>query len=233
MRRFFPVLTFLLLTISVLVLTAPVALAGDVRVTMNNGRVSVSAHDATLKEILDAWGREGQTAFVNADRIPTTAPITIEISDSTEEDALAVLLRPLSGYLAMRRASAPAAHASAFARVVLLPTSVANRDSAVIANNTPPPVFAPPAPPPTQTVMINGVARLIGPNGALIEDDQQDAPPPNNPRGFTRGDAPPPAPPAPPVRLPQPSVAPGVVGSPTPGVVIAPPPPVPVAPAQR
>jgi hypothetical protein len=150
-----------------------------------------------------------------------------------EEEALAVLLRPLSGYTMVRRAT-PAPQLSQYDRIVLLPRSESTRDTALSTPTAP--TFNPP-PPPQQTVMINGVARLIGPNGALVEDDQVDAPPPQNPaRGFTRGDAPA-VPPqvVPPAQPGQPST-PTVVGSPTPGMVVNPPSPgaaPPQAPVQR
>ena len=44
--------------------------SADVRVTMQNGRVSIVAKDATVRQILMEWARVGQTKIVNVDRVP-------------------------------------------------------------------------------------------------------------------------------------------------------------------
>src|SRR4030095_3626167 len=74
----------------------------DVQVSMQNGRVSVVAKDATLRQILTEWARVGQTKVVNVERIPG-APMTIELRDIPEAQALEILLRSLSGYVAAPR----------------------------------------------------------------------------------------------------------------------------------
>src|SRR6266498_1810799 len=84
----------------------------DVQVTMHDGRVSVVAKDATLRQILTEWARVGQTKVVNVERIPG-APMTIELRDLPEAQALEILLRSLSGYMAAPR-PAPASNLSRF-----------------------------------------------------------------------------------------------------------------------
>ena len=89
------------------VLVAVVLLGGSsaraqVRVSMHDGRVSVVAHDATVRQILAEWARVGQTRFVNADRVPG-GPVSIELTDVPEEQALDILLRSVSGYVAAPR----------------------------------------------------------------------------------------------------------------------------------
>src|ERR1019366_9231772 len=71
----------------------------EVKVTMQNGRVSVVAKDATLRQILTEWARVGQTRIINVERIPG-GPLSIELTDVPEAQALDVLLRSLSGYMA-------------------------------------------------------------------------------------------------------------------------------------
>ncbi|HEX4347659.1 MAG TPA: hypothetical protein VHZ73_08810 [Vicinamibacterales bacterium] len=206
------------------------AFAGDVRVSMHDGRVNLSARDATLKEILDAWSQAGRTSFTHLDGVTVADRITLELTGVKEEDALAVLLRPLSGYITVKRTPTMTS-ASEFDRVVLVPTSVANHDSTVI-NAAPPAPFQPPPGPPPQTVIVNGVSRIIGANGALVDDDQIDAPRPPQapPQGFSRGDA---VPTAPGQARPAPA-APPAAGSSLPGVVNPPPAPAPsTLPAQR
>src|SRR5215218_4286482 len=86
----------------VLSVSAPVL--ADVHVTMNNGRVTVLAKDATLRQILTEWAKVGQTNVVNVERVPG-APMTLELRDVPEAQALEILLRPLSGYMAAPRAA--------------------------------------------------------------------------------------------------------------------------------
>lgn len=204
-------------------LGSPAFAAGDVRVTMHDGFVSISAHGATLGEILSAWAQAGRTQIVNVDQIPTAPPLTLELTNAREEEALAILLRSMSGYLTIARTNA-APELSRFDRIVLAPSSVANHDSSV-SNAAASPMPSPQAPPQRQqSVIINGIARLIGPGGVLVEDDQQDAPP-APPRGVNRGDAPP-TPVQPPTPVP-------VVGSSTPGLIPPQPPGAPGAPGAQ
>ncbi len=110
----------------------------DVQVTMENGRVSVLAKDATLRQILTEWARVGQTKVVNVERIPG-APMTIELRDIPEAQALEILLRSLSGYMAAPRPT-QAPNLSRFDRIVVMPTMAAVRQ-APTAGAPPPPVF--------------------------------------------------------------------------------------------
>jgi hypothetical protein len=112
----------------------------DVQVTINNGLVSVSAKDATVRQILTEWARVGQTKVINVERI-AGGPISIELRDVTEEHALDVLLRSVSGYLVAPRATT-VANLSRFERVFVLPTSAAPRQAA--ASTPAPPAFPQP-----------------------------------------------------------------------------------------
>lgn len=115
--------------------------AADVQVTMHDGRVTVVAKDATLRQILTEWARVGQTKVVNVERVPG-APMTLELREVPEAQALAILLRPLSGYLAAPRA-AQADNLSRFDRIVVMPTVAAARQAATTVAAAPPPVFQP------------------------------------------------------------------------------------------
>ena len=109
--------------VAVCVLTASAPAFADVQVTMQNGRVTVVAKDATLRQILTEWARVGQTKVVNVERVPG-APMTLELRDVPEAQALEILLRPLSGYMAAPRA-ADVANLSRFDRIVVMPTAPA------------------------------------------------------------------------------------------------------------
>src|SRR2546430_17119950 len=76
--------------------------SADVRLTIQNGRVSLVAKDATLRQILAEWARVGQTKIVNAERVPG-GPVTLQLTNVPEEQALATLLRSLTGYAAPPR----------------------------------------------------------------------------------------------------------------------------------
>jgi hypothetical protein len=114
----------------------------EVHLTIRNGQVSLVAKDATVRQILTEWARVGQTKIVNVERIPG-GPITLELKDLPEQEALDVLLRSVSGYMAAPRATG-VANASAFDRIIVMPTSVAPRAPAGAA---PPPVFPQPGMP--------------------------------------------------------------------------------------
>jgi len=100
--------------------SAPAA-AGELRLTMSNGRVTLIAHDVTVREILAEWARVGQTRIVNGEKL-TGGPVTIELTDVPEARALDTILRSAAGYvMAPRTAGAPGA--SLYDRVLILATS--------------------------------------------------------------------------------------------------------------
>ena len=113
----------------------------DVHLTIQNGRVSIVAKEATVREILTEWARVGRTKIVNLERI-AGGPVTLELINVTEMQALDVLLRSLSGFIAAPRA-VEAANLSTFDRIIIMPTLAAARPavSASASPSTPPPVF--------------------------------------------------------------------------------------------
>ena len=123
--------------------------AADVRLTINGGRVSLSAKDATVSQILAEWAKVGQTKIVNGERVPG-GPLTLELSDVAEVDAIEIVLRSAGGYLlAPRRTNV--VNASQFDRILIVPTSSPQQRPSV-APAPPPavprqPQFNQPAPP--------------------------------------------------------------------------------------
>lgn len=93
----------------------------EVRFSVHEGRVVIVAKDASLAEILAEWGRIGQTEIVNADQLPRE-PVTLELQNVGEADALAVLLRGAPAYLAQSRAANDPS-ASLFERIVVVKLS--------------------------------------------------------------------------------------------------------------
>jgi hypothetical protein len=141
----------------------------DVRMSMANGRVSIVATDATVRQILTEWARIGQTQIVNVERIPG-GPVTLELNNVPEDQALDLLLRAVSGYLAAPRPM-PVANASRFDRIIVMATSATPRQPAAAAGVVQQPAPAYNAVPPPAD-----------------EDTEDDRPSPNsmptpNPRG--------------------------------------------------
>jgi hypothetical protein len=124
-----------ILTSAVFLITAAGASA-DVQLTMQNGRVSLVAKDATVRQILAEWARVGDTKIVNMERVPG-GPVTLELTNVPEAQALEVLLRPLSGYITAPR-PVETANLSRFDRIILMPTLASARPATPAA---PPPVF--------------------------------------------------------------------------------------------
>ena len=99
--------------------------SADVRLSIQNGRVSLVAKDATPRQILTEWGRIGSTKVVNVERVPG-GPLTLELTNVPEKDALDVVLRAASGYMLSPR-TVPAANLSQFDGIIVMPPSVAPR----------------------------------------------------------------------------------------------------------
>jgi hypothetical protein len=100
----------------------------EVQITLHDGLVTVVAKDATARQILTEWSRVGQAKIINVDRV-AGGPLTMELKDFPEERALEILLRSTSGYLAAPRTTAAVANLSRFDRVIVMPTSVAPRNT--------------------------------------------------------------------------------------------------------
>jgi hypothetical protein len=99
--------------------------AAEVQVTIHDGLVTIVAKDATVRQIIAEWARVGQAKVVNAERIPG-GPMTIELTNVPESQALDTLLRSVAGYLAAPRA-VMASNLSHFDRIMVMPTSSAPR----------------------------------------------------------------------------------------------------------
>jgi hypothetical protein len=218
----------------------------NVQITMVGGRVSIIANQAPLADIMKEWARVGGTTIVNAEKI-SGVPLTFELTDKTEREALDILMRPVSGYMGVMRsipddgvALAVPPGISQYARIIILPKAAAAQPTAAASGRqsvpamlpTPAttfaasePVFATPSP---------GVTRIIGANGEPVADDQDGRPSPQRPApfGYSSGDEPPPYQRA--ISPQRPSVVdggpaprtPAVVGTSVPGMVV----PVPTSP---
>jgi len=128
--------------VTLLALTVPsLAFGGDLRLTFQNGRVTLVARDVPLREILAEWERVGGTRVVNRDAVPA-APVTLDLSDVPEARALAILLQQAAGYFASERTTLAEA-SSRFTRIVIMPG--AERLAAVLPAPAPAPAGAQPS----------------------------------------------------------------------------------------
>ena len=82
------------------------------------GRVTITAHEAPLAEILTAWERRGGPQFVGAGGLPDQ-PVSVQLVDVPEREALRVLLRSAAGYVALP-GTADGPGASAYDRVLIM-----------------------------------------------------------------------------------------------------------------
>ena len=119
--------------------------AAEVQLTMSGGRVSLSAKNATIGQILAEWANVGQTKIVNAERVGG-GPMTLELTNVPEVEALEILLRSAGGYVLAPRHAGPAS-ASQYDRILILPQSTAVSSAPRVATVPPPPPARPFAPP--------------------------------------------------------------------------------------
>jgi hypothetical protein len=120
--------------------SASAAVAGELKLTLANGRATLIAQDVPLRQILDEWARVGKTTIVNGDKL-MGPPLTLQLVDRPEREVLDLLLRSASGYIVAQR-QVSLAGASQFDRVMILPVS---RGPVGVAS-TPPPQFNRPNP---------------------------------------------------------------------------------------
>ena len=199
--------------------------AQTVSLEFHNGRVRLIAENAPVSRILAEWARLGGTRIVNAERIPG-GPVTLQLLDVPERQALDVVLRGAAGYmLAARATSTPTG--SVFDRVLVLPTTSRAPSTAAqpppaaarqalalplptddqIEADADPPFVAPTA----QPVRIPPGRVQTGLNLPVVSPDQEpedDGPAPNTPGASTPGN---------PFGI--------VPGTARPGVITPPPPP--------
>jgi hypothetical protein len=147
--------------------------SAEVQLSIQNGRVSLVATDATVRQILTEWARVGQTKILNVERIPG-GPLTLELTNVPEQEALDILLRSISGYIAAPRETA-AANLSRFDRIVVMPTTAPPRSAATAA---PSPTFAQPQ---FQQPVFQA------PPAAAEDDADDERPGPNVPQPNQRG----------------------------------------------
>jgi hypothetical protein len=187
------------------------AAAGELKLSIADGRVTLIAQDVPIRQILAEWARIGKTTIVNGDKL-TGPALTLELVDRPEREVLEVLLRSASGYIAAQRAVILTG-ASVFESVMILPTS---RGPVGVAASAPPTQFPRPGIQPTQQMPVQQQMPVMD------EDDPVETPNPagvigNQPAAFPPGMFPPP-------NQGQPGQQQPVLTAPRPGMLPPPPP---------
>ena len=93
--------------------------AGQVQLTIRGGLVTLDAKDATLREILAEWARVGQTRVVNGESVGG-GPVTLQMTNVPERQALETLLRSVAGFIAATRPVLQPS-LSTYDRIVVMP----------------------------------------------------------------------------------------------------------------
>jgi hypothetical protein len=162
-----------LVAASMLLGTAAPCLAGQVRLEIRNGLVTLETKDATIREIFVEWARVGQTRVANAERM-AGVPMTLQLQDVPERQALEIILRSAAGYVAAPR-TVQQASLSVFDRIVLMPGA---RPASV------PTQSSMPTPSPTQSSFGRG-DRFLAPQPQGANDDDEPQPMPQRPMPST------------------------------------------------
>ena len=122
-----------------LLLNARPASAQDFGLYFRDGLVTLVARDVTVPTILTSWARIGNVTVVNGDKIDS-APVTLQLVNVPEREALAVLLRNAGGYILAARQEGDQRGVSVFDRIlVVAPSAVRNSSPQLAAQLAPPP----------------------------------------------------------------------------------------------
>jgi hypothetical protein len=162
---------------ALLLLVAASTASAQVQLSINDGRVTLTATNATVRQILAEWARIGQTKIVNVERIPG-GPLTLQFTNVPEEEALDVLLRSVTGYMAAPRPVA-VANLSQYDRILVLPTAATPRVPVAAA---PTPVQRPSFPQPTPADIDDDQPSIVQPPRGPLFPTFQPPQPPRNPQ---------------------------------------------------
>ena len=112
--------------------------SAQVRLEFHDGLVNLTTQNAPLRTILAEWARLGGTQVVNVERL-TGAPVTLQLTNVPETQALDIILRGAAGYIAGQRTAASASNQSALDRIMVVPTAGTANIAPQARPVTPPP----------------------------------------------------------------------------------------------
>jgi hypothetical protein len=169
---------YTLLTVALSVLVAmPAAAQQPLKISFQDGRVSIDATSVPVRAILTEWAKAGGTKIVGAERI-SGAPMTVKLVNVTEAQALETILRSVAGYMAAPRNTLGGP--SMYDRILVMATSSA----------PPPPAAANARPGAQPNNAFNGTQRFVPPRREQPEQQEPDEAPepdenPPSPPVFT------------------------------------------------
>jgi hypothetical protein len=102
--------------------------AQNMKLQIQDGRVTLDAQNVPVRQILAEWARVGGAKIVNGEKV-AGAPLTLQLQAMPEREALDIILRGVSGYMLAARQEGSGV--SAFDRIMILPTSSAPRNAGV------------------------------------------------------------------------------------------------------
>ncbi len=184
---------FLAAIVAVVALLPSRADAQNMKLQIQDGRVTLEAQNVPVRQILAEWARIGGAKIINGEKV-VGAPLTLQFQGMPEREALDIILRGVSGYMLAARQAATGPGVSAFDRIMILPTSSAPRDAgpAPGANSN---AFGRPMRAPAMPVQAEPVEEEVAvADGDVVEDGDNDDPEPEDEGG---GEAEPPAVPQP------------------------------------
>lgn len=106
------------------------AFAEDFWMLFQDHRVTLVVRDMTVSRILDRWSQIGGTVIVNSEAI-LGGPVSLQLSDVPEREALDILLRGVDGYLIAERDGATAG-VSTIGKILILPKSASPRSQSAL-----------------------------------------------------------------------------------------------------
>ena len=104
------------------------AVADEIQLRIDAGRVTLVAAEARVTDVLAAWSAVGQTRFVDAEAVAGEV-VTLQLVDVSEAEALRLLLRGATGHVAAARPPGRPG-ASRYDRVKILGTGRWSPDAA-------------------------------------------------------------------------------------------------------
>lgn len=141
------------------IVALPAVAQTSLTLDIKDGVVNLDAQSVPVAQILAEWGRIGGTRVVGAEKI-AGGPVTLKLVNAPERQALEVLLRNVSGYMAAPRLASAVPGASTYEKILILPTA------APVVNNNPPPARTA-----TNTPFGNPPGRMPRPPGMADQDD--------------------------------------------------------------
>lgn len=152
--------TLLTVALSV-VMAAPAFAQQPLKLSFQDGRVTVDATSVPVRTILNEWSKLGGTKVVGAERI-TGAPVTVKLVNVPEAQALEIILKSVAGYMAAPR-NASTTGPSMYDRILVMATSSA-----------PAPANAAARPSPAQPGAFNGTQRFVPPRQRPEDADREE-----------------------------------------------------------